>query len=108
MLELGKTANVEIARFVHAEDAAFRIRNRRNKGLGLWAASQLDPIEGASDYANTIVAFGLDEPDDEILIRHVQAELSQRGVPVSETAIRYELVRQTTLAVQECIPVQPP
>jgi len=107
MFALGKAANVEIARLVHAEDAAFRIRNRRNKQLGLWAASQLDLIDDALDYAKTVVAFGLSEPDDESLIRHIHADLSRRGVRIPEAAIRYELERQTTLAVRECTLLQP-
>src|SRR5512134_3235515 len=39
MLELSKVANCEIAKLMHAEEVAFHIRNRRNKQLGLWAAS---------------------------------------------------------------------
>ena len=107
MLELSKAANVEIAKLMHAEDVAFLIRSRRNKQLGLWAASQLDLIDDALDYAKRVVAFGLSEPDDENLIRHIHADLSRRGVPIPEAAIRYELERQTTLAVKECTLLQP-
>jgi len=95
MLELSKAANVEIAKLVHAEEVAFRIRNRRNKQLGFWAASQLDLVEDARKYANAIVAFGVAEADDESLVRHIQADLSHRGVRIPEAAIRYELERQS-------------
>ena len=107
MLELSKAANVEIAKLVHAEEAAFYIRNQRNKQLGLWAASQLGLNQGALDYAKTLVAFALSESDDEALIRRVQEDLSREGVRVPEAAIRFELERQTTLAMRECTLFQP-
>lgn len=106
-LELRKAANLEIARFVRAKEWGFRIRNRRNKGLGLWAASHLGLTEDASDYAKTVVAFGLAKPDDEGLIGHIQADLSRRGVRISEAAIRNEMERQATLALRECTLLQP-
>lgn len=106
MLELSKVANVEIAKLRHAKELAFRIRNRRNKQLGLWLASELDLTEEALDYARAIVAFGIAEPDDEVLIRHLQEDLS-RGVRIPEAAIRFELERQATLAVRECSSLQP-
>ena len=101
MLELSKAANVEIAKLVHAEELAFHIRNRRNKQLGLWLASELDLTEDALDYAKTVVTLGIAEPDDEVLVRQLYADLSRRGVRIPEAAIRFELERQTTLAVRE-------
>jgi Uncharacterized conserved protein len=101
MLELRKVANVEIAKLCHAEELAFRIRNRRNKQLGLWLAAELDLTEEALDYARGIVAFCIAEPDDEVLIRHLQEDLSRRGVWIPEAAIRFELERQATLAMRE-------
>ena len=102
MLELGKVANVEIAKFIHAQDLAFRVRCRRNKNLALWVAAQLGLNERALDYARTLVAFALSEPDDEALIRRVQEDLSREGVSLPEAAIRFELERQTTLAMKKC------
>jgi hypothetical protein len=107
MLELRKVANVEIAKLVHAEELAFHIRNRRNKQLGLWLAAELDLAEDALDYAKIIVTFGIAEPDDEFLIQHIQQDLSRRGVRIPEAAIRFELKRQTTIAVRECTILQP-
>ena len=101
MLELGKVAGVEIAKFVHAGELAFRIRNWRNKQLGLWLAKALGLAEDALGYASTIVAFGVAEPDDEALVRYIQEDLSMRGVHIPEAVIRFELERQTTLAVRE-------
>ena len=100
--ELRKAANVEIAKFVHAEELGFRIRNRRNKQFGLWAASQLGLKEDAVHYAKDVVFFGLAGPDDENLIRHIHTDLSNRGLRIPEAAIRYELERQAALAVREC------
>jgi hypothetical protein len=102
MLELSQAAKVEISKLVHEEELAFRIRNKRNKQLGLWLAAKLELTEDALDYAKTIVAFGIAEPDDERLIQHVHEGLSRRGVRITEAAIRLELERQTTRAVREC------
>ena len=107
MLELAKTANVEIAKLVHAETVAFQIRNRRNKQLGLWLAQELGLIEDALDFAKTIVIVGISQPDDDVLIEYIQQDLSQRGVQIPEAAIRFELERQTALATRECITSQP-
>jgi hypothetical protein len=101
MLELSKAANVEIAKFVHTQDLAFRVRCRRNKNLALWVAAQLELNERASDYAKTLVAFALSEPDDEALIQRIQEDLSCEGLPIPEAAIRFELERQATLAMKE-------
>lgn len=107
MLELNKVANIEIAKFVNAEELAFRIRNRRNKQLGLWLAAQLELFEQALDYSRAVVDFGIAEPDDEVLIQRIQEDVSRRGVRIPEAAIRYELERQTAFAVRECTVLQP-
>jgi hypothetical protein len=97
MLELNKAANVEIGKFVHAEEVAFHIRNKRNKQLGLWLAAKLELPEDALNYAKTIVGFGIAEADDELLVRRMQEDLSRRGVRIPEAAIRFELEHQTRL-----------
>lgn len=106
MLELDKAANVEIAKLVHAEELAFHIRNRRNKQLGLWLAKELELDEDSLDYAKTIVAVGIAEPDDEVLLRRIREGLSLRQVRIPEAAIRFELERQTARAVRECTILQ--
>jgi hypothetical protein len=108
MLELGQAAKVEIAKLVYAEELEFQIRNKRNKLLGLWLAAQLELTGDALDYAKAIVAFGIAEPDDEVLILHLQEDLLRRGLRIPEAAIRFELRRQTERAVRECTLLQPP
>jgi hypothetical protein len=95
MLELNKVAAVEIAKFVHEEELAFRIRNWRNKRFGLWLATELGLSEEALGYADAIVALGISNADDEGLIRRVQADLAQRGVHIPDAVLRSELERQT-------------
>ena len=107
MMELGKVLNLEITEPVLTEELAFHIRNRRNKQMGLWLASQLDLVEDALDYAKTIVAFGIAEADDEILIGHIEEELLRREVRVPVAAIRFELERQTARAMREFPILQP-
>ncbi len=98
MLELNKVAGVEIAKFVHGEELAFRNRNCRNKQFGLWLAAELRLIEEAREYANSIVALGVTNADDGDLIRQVQADLSLRGVQIPDIVIRLALERQDFVA----------
>lgn len=71
------------------------------------AGGGIQLTEDALDYAKAIVAFGIAEPDDEVLIRHFQEDLLRRGVRIPEAAIRFELERQTERAVRECTILQP-
>ena len=95
MWELDKVANVEVARLVHEQELAFHVRNRRNKQLGLWLAAELGLTEEALDYAKTIVALGIAEPDDEILVQRIRDGVLPRQVRIPEAAIRFQLERET-------------
>lgn len=107
MWELDKVANVEVARLVHEQELAFHVRNRRNKQLGLWLAAELGLTEEALDYAKTIVALGIAEPDDEILVQRIRDGVLPRQVRIPEAAIRFQLERETARAVRECAFLQP-
>ncbi len=81
--------DAEEARYKLNEELRFKIRARRNKLFGVWAAAQigLEPTE-AADYALDVVRRALDLRDDEALAAHVAAELTARGKTVDAAALR--------------------
>ena len=87
----------EEARFKHREELEFRVRARRNKLLGLWAAEHLgygpDPAE---EYAKELVASALGAPDG--VFAKLSGDFSSNGVNVAESQIRAEMDRLEKMA----------
>ena len=76
-------------KFALDEELKFRAAARRNKLLGLWAASMLE-ISGdeASAYAREVVAAEFGEGGDADVIAKVMADLAAKGVATTEAQIR--------------------
>ena len=90
----------EERRFVDAQTAAFRIRARRNRLVGLWAAELIGlHHELAAGYAADLVRFDADEANDDGLIAKLRADLAHLGV--SEHRIRHQLDVQSALAREQ-------
>lgn len=80
------------AKFQHDQEMQFRIQNRRNKLLGLWAAELLSLTGEAADaYAKEVVMADFDEPGDEDVFRKVQGDLAGKNVDISEHRIRRQM-----------------
>lgn len=102
MIELRKIAGFEIAKMASSQDIAFRIRSRRNRLLGLWAASHLGLGEGAADaYARELVAAGVHRSGDEHLVQRIHEDFAEHGVRLGVDAIRREMERLSGLAALE-------
>ena len=73
---------------------------RRNRLFGLWAAAQLGLPLGkeAEAYAKTVVAADFEAPGDGDIIEKVRTDLEQKGIAVTETALRTELERAASEA----------
>jgi len=65
------------AKWAHDEELRFKVMARRNKLLGLWAASH-QGISGdaANDYAKAVVAADFEEKGDEDVFRKVRSDLA--------------------------------
>ena len=73
-------------RFAHDAQLQFRAEARRNRLLGLWAASRLGKSdEEAADYAKQVVKADFEEAGDEDVYRKIAADLGDRA---SEAEIR--------------------
>jgi len=83
------------AEFKRNQELMFRVTARRSRLFGLWAAAQLGlPLgEEAEAYAKTVVAADFEAPGDGDIIEKVRTDLEQKGIAVTETALRTELER---------------
>lgn len=112
MAELKDCARFEIAKHCFDQELSFRIRNRRNKPLGLWAAVRLGmTAERADAYANWVVSMGIDHPEDGLLARRIVDTAAASGVDLLEGAIRVEMDHLYQIAATEYaateLPLQP-
>jgi len=82
------------ARFKHDQELAFKVTARRNKLLGLWAASHLGLTGPAAEaYAKDVVAADFNRPGDGDVIEKVATDFAAKGVKLGEPAIADELKR---------------
>lgn len=83
------------AAFQRDQELAFKIGARRNRLFGLWAAAQLGMSAGevAEAYAKTVVAADFEEPGDDDVIRKVRADLTEKGLNISDAQLRSEFAR---------------
>lgn len=80
------------ARFIHDEELRFKVQNRRNKLLGLWAAQLLKmPPAEAEAYARAILASDFEKPGDEDVHDKVYADLHARGIDLSDHRLRRKM-----------------
>jgi hypothetical protein len=72
-------------KFAHDQEIDFKATARRNRQLGLWAASLMG-LEGdhLKDYANAVVKSEVDHPSDADVLRKVAKDLSASGLKVTE------------------------
>jgi hypothetical protein len=82
------------------EEQKFKAEARRNKLLGLWAAEKLG-ISGdaANAYAKEVVASDFEESGDADVVRKVLADLTAKGVAVSEPELRVKMDELMATAV---------
>jgi len=79
-------------KFKHDQDLQFRVINRRNKLLGLWAASELGKSGEAADaYAKEVVMSDFEAPGDDDVVAKLLKDFQGAGVQLSEHRIRKHL-----------------
>lgn len=90
-------------KFAIDEEERFKAEARRNKLLGLWAASQLGLAgEAAGAYAKEVVAADFDEAGDGVF-RKVNGDLRAKGIAVGEAELR---TRMDQLMAQAIVQVK--
>lgn len=79
------------ARFKHDQELQFKVKARRNRLLGLWAAQRMALTGDAADkYAREVVdaEFG---GGDKNVVAKVTADLAAKGQSVPDTQVKFEL-----------------
>lgn len=95
------------AKYRRDQELQFKVRARRNKLFGLWAAELMGLTGDSADaYAKEIVQADFEEPGDADVIRRVLGDLQQKGIEMSEHRVgkkldelfavaRAQLIRET-------------
>ena len=72
-------------KFAHDMESEFKIRAKRNKLIGQWAAEKMHLSESDVEaYAFSLLELGLDDPKDTKVFEKVMSDLEIAGVSVEE------------------------
>ncbi len=79
-------------KFVHDEELRFKIAARRDKLLGLWAASKMymEPEESAR-YAKELVSADLEEVGTDDVVLKLLDDMKKAGVSITKNEIQEKL-----------------
>jgi hypothetical protein len=81
-------------KFQRDQELAFKVKARRNKLLGLWAAQALGLSgEAAERYAREVLQSDLEKPGVEDIIAKIGTDFRKQGVAFDDARIRIELER---------------
>ncbi|QND72134.1 DUF1476 domain-containing protein [Tardiphaga robiniae] len=84
------------------ESQKFKAEARRNKLLGLWVAELLGKSgDEAAAYAKEVVAADFEEAGDGDVVRKVLADLTAKGVAITEPQLRVKMDQLTAEAVAQ-------
>lgn len=88
-------------KFANDQELLFKIRSRRNRLLGLWAAERLDKSgSSAEHYAAEVVAADFEEAGDEDVFRKVRHDFDSAGVQCRDDEIRRQMAELLRLAAE--------
>jgi hypothetical protein len=81
-------------KFERDQEMAFKVRARRRRLLGLWAAQQLG-LSGAAaqSYADELAALGLHRGGDAQELDHIARDLAEKGVTIDRARLELEAQR---------------
>jgi hypothetical protein len=81
-------------KFQQDQELAFKVKARRNKLLGVWAAERLGLAgEEALRYAREVLQSDLQRPGSDDIVGKVCADFAKHGVGHDEARVRAELDR---------------
>lgn len=76
-------------KFSHDQELRFRVVNRRNKLLGLWAAQELGKSGADADaYAKEVVLSDFEAPGEEDILNKILKDFQAAGVDLSAHRIK--------------------
>jgi len=91
-------------RFKHDQEFQFKIRARRNRLLGLWAAQQLGLLGDAAEaYGKRVVDAQFEPGGDKNVIAKIAADLGVKDPTVTPARIAFELAHFAEQAKQQLL-----
>ncbi len=76
-------------KFAHDADLKFKAESRRNRALAEWAGAKMGLSgEALEDYIKAVRKADLAEKGDDDVVRKVKADLTAKGIAVTDTEIR--------------------
>jgi hypothetical protein len=82
------------ARFKHDQELAFKVKTRRNRLLGLWAADHLGLSGAAKEaYAKAVVDAEFAPHGEDAVLAKLHTDFSAKGVALPEAQLRDEMER---------------
>ncbi|WP_121879632.1 DUF1476 domain-containing protein [Tepidicaulis sp.] len=89
-------------KFAHDAELRFKAQARRNKALGLWAASLLGKTGAEAEaYAGEVVKADLEEAGEEDVFRKVRGDFDAAGVDQSDHQIRRQMAELLVAAAEQ-------
>ncbi len=81
-------------KFLKDQELQFKVNNRRNRLLGLWAAAELGKSGEAADaYAKEVVMADFDKPGDDDVLQKVLKDLEAGGKGIDAAAVRKQMTK---------------
>ena len=79
------------AKWAHDAEALFRIRARRDTGLGEWAAARMNLHDSViDDYVAAVVEAGLSGKGSDPVLEKIRTDFQARGVACSDADLQAE------------------
>lgn len=89
------------ARFKHDQELQFKVKARRNRLLGLWAAEKMGLTGNAADnYAREVVDAAFDGGDRRVIAK-VAADVAAKGQSCTEAQVKFQLDHLEATAKQQ-------
>lgn len=102
MTTFNERKKAEEAKYQHDQEFRFRVKVRRNKLLGLWAAEKMGLSEAeAEGYARDVVQSDFQRPGDSDVLEKVLADLRAQNVEMDEHRVRRQMERLLEVAREQ-------
>ena len=86
------------AKYLKDQEAQFKIRAKRNKFLGLWAAEIVKP-ENIDEYVKEVRLSDLEKPGDDDIIDRLLGDFEKKSVNIS----REDIIKKINECQQQAI-----
>ena len=87
--------------FAHDQELAFRAQARRNRDIGLWAASQMGKSGADAElYGAEILMLSIEKGGVGAVVERLRRDLASQGITVSEHQIERRMAELLAAAVE--------